>query len=112
MNSSRFNQYRIMWVMVYFDLPTDSKEERKSYAKFRKGLLLDGFNMMQYSVYSRHCSSKENAEVHKSRIKRIIPEKGNVIIFEITDAQFARMEFYEGYKRKSKNPEIKVVELF
>lgn len=112
MSINRLNQYRIMWVMVYFDLPTDSKQDRKAYANFRKALIMDGFTMMQYSVYSRHCSSRENAEVHKLRIKKILPEKGNVIIFEITDAQFARMEFYIGYKRKSKNPQPKIVELF
>jgi CRISPR-associated protein Cas2 len=52
--------------------------------------------MMQYSIYARHCNSRENAEVHKKRIKSLMPPKGDVIIFEITDAQFGRMEFYLG----------------
>ncbi|HET8962544.1 MAG TPA: CRISPR-associated endonuclease Cas2, partial [Chitinophagales bacterium] len=53
-----------MWVLVLFDLPTETAEERKIYAKFRKNLLKDGFAMFQFSIYLRHCSSRENAEVH------------------------------------------------
>jgi CRISPR-associated protein Cas2 len=100
MTFERLNQYRIMWVFVYFDLPTETKKDRKAYTIFRKGLLMDGFNMVQYSVYSRHCSSRENAEVHKNRIKSLLPEKGEVIIFEITDAQFGRMQFFTGPVKK------------
>lgn len=44
----RFSEYRIMWVLVFFDLPTESKRERKLYADFRKKLLQDGFTMFQF----------------------------------------------------------------
>lgn len=57
----RFSEYRIMWVLVFFDLPTESKRERKLYADFRKKLLQDGFTMFQFSIYVRHCPSRENA---------------------------------------------------
>lgn len=87
-----------MWVFVHFDLPTQTKKERKAYSEFRKFLIQDGFQMMQYSMYSRHCSSRENAEVHKKRVKARIPALGQVILFEITDAQFGRLEFYFGKK--------------
>lgn len=60
----RFSEYRIMWVLVFFDLPTDTKKERKAAADFRKQLLADGFIMFQFSIYMRHCPSAENAEVH------------------------------------------------
>jgi len=85
-----------MWVFVYFDLPTTTKKEKKAYTRFRKGLQQDGFAMIQYSIYARHCSSRENALVHKKRVKGMLPKHGEVIIFEITDAQFARMEFFRG----------------
>ena len=65
----RYSEYRIMWVLVFFDLPTETKKERKIYADFRKKLLKDGFNMFQFSIYLRHCPSSENAEVHANRIK-------------------------------------------
>jgi len=96
MNSERFKQYRIMWVFVYFDLPTTTKRQRKEYSTFRKQLLTDGFSMIQFSIYARHCSSRENALVHKNRVKRHLPPAGKVIVFEITDKQFGMMEYYTG----------------
>jgi CRISPR-associated protein Cas2 len=94
----RLNQYRIMWVFVYFDLPTQTKKDRKAYSVFRKNLLRDGFNMIQYSIYARHCASRENADVHKKRVKKWLPKKGEVVLFEITDKQFGMMEFFSGHE--------------
>ena len=112
MSLENLNKYRILWVFVYFDLPTTTKKERKEYTKFRKGLLQDGFGMIQYSIYARHCSSRENAEVHKKRVKRALPPKGDVIIFEITDAQFGRMEFFHGIKTTDRPNVPQQLELF
>ncbi|MFM2339074.1 MAG: CRISPR-associated endonuclease Cas2 [Bacteroidota bacterium] len=94
----RLNAYRIMWVLVLFDLPTETKRDRKLYAKFRKDIMADGFNMFQFSIYLRHCPSRENADVHIQRVKRILPPKGNVGIMCITDKQFGMMEFFRGKK--------------
>lgn len=74
----RFSEYRIMWVLVFFDLPTESKRERKLYADFRKKLLQDGFTMFQFSIYVRHCPSRENADVHIRRVKLSLPPFGKV----------------------------------
>ena len=63
------NAYRIMWLFVFFDLPTNTKKERKNAAAFRKNLLKDGYGMMQFSVYMRHCASSESADAHERRIK-------------------------------------------
>ena len=49
-DTSRFSQYRVMWILVFFDLPTDTKKERKAAAKFRKDLMGDGFTMFQFSI--------------------------------------------------------------
>lgn len=92
----RFSEYRIMWVMVFFDLPTDTKKERKAAADFRKLLMRDGFTMFQFSIYTRHCASKENADVHVRRVKAILPEHGHVGIMTITDKQFGEIIMYEG----------------
>lgn len=95
------NGYRCMWIVAMFDLPTDTKKARKDYALFRKHLLEDGFTMMQYSVYARHCASKENAEVHVERIKRNLPPDGEVRVIMITDKQFERMMVFWGKMRKA-----------
>ena len=54
---NHLNAYRILWVLVFFDLPTETKAQRKIYAKFRKDILRDGFQMFQFSIYMRHCVS-------------------------------------------------------
>jgi CRISPR-associated protein Cas2 len=92
----RINAYRIMWVIVMFDLPTETKKDRKNYTVFRKKMLNDGFQMFQFSMYIRHCPSKENAEVHTKRVRQGLPPKGNIGIMTITDKQFGMMEVFYG----------------
>ena len=48
---TRLNQYRCMWVLVFFDLPTETRQERKAASGFRKKLINDGFGMFQFSIY-------------------------------------------------------------
>lgn len=112
MKSDRLNAYRIMWVLVFFDLPTETKLERKIYAKFRKEIQKDGFTMFQFSIYLRHCASMENAEVHKKRIKKLLPEKGHVGIMAVTDKQFGMMEIFQGKKEAPKTDIPQQLELF
>lgn len=94
----RFSEYRIMWVLVFFDLPTETKRDRKAAADFRKNIQRDGFNMFQFSIYVRHCSSSENAAVHVKRVKSLMPEYGKIGILTITDKQFANIELFCGRK--------------
>jgi CRISPR-associated protein Cas2 len=96
----RFNEYRIMWILVLFDLPTETVKEKKDYTRFRKELLKDGFSMFQFSIYVRHCPSRENKTVHVKRIKSLLPEKGHVGILSITDKQFGMMEIFYGKKKE------------
>lgn len=97
----RFSEYRIMWVLVLFDLPTETKKEKKAYSDFRKNLQRDGFTMFQFSIYVRHCASQENAEVHIKRVKSFLPEHGQIGIMCITDKQFGNIELFYGKKGKS-----------
>lgn len=101
-----------MWVFVYYDLPTDTKKDRRQAALFRKNLIRDGFTMMQYSIYTRHCASRENADVHMKRVKRILPPKGEVIMFTLTDKQFGMMEFFKGKSEAEKPDTPQQLELF
>lgn len=101
-----------MWVLVFFDLPTDTKKDRKNYARFRKEIMGDGFAMFQFSMYIRHCSSKENSEVHVLRVKKILPPKGHVGILCITDKQFGMMEIFQGKEPTNAPPTTQQLELF
>lgn len=108
----RFSEYRIMWVLVFFDLPTDTKKERKAAAEFRKQLISDGFIMFQFSIYMRHCPSAENAEVHIKRVKSFLPPLGQVGILSITDKQFGAMELFTEKKERKPPTEYTQLELF
>lgn len=112
MNFESLNAYRIMWVIVFFDLPTETKKERKVAGEFRKNMIKDGFAMFQFSIYLRHCPSRENAEVHIKRVKSMLPEKGHVGILSITDKQFGAMEIFYGKKQKEKENIPQQLELF
>ena len=110
--SNRLNQYRILWVFVFYDLPTDTKKDRRNFSRFRKNLQKDGFTILQYSIYIRHCNSRENADVHIKRVKSFLPPKGEVIIFTLTDKQFGMMEFFRSADPADKPPTPQQLELF
>jgi len=101
-----------MWVLVHFDLPTEKKSDRKNYAVFRKKILKDGFQMFQFSMYIRHSSSRENADVHIKRVKSILPPKGHIGILCITDKQFGMMEIFRGRESVQSPETSQQLELF
>ncbi len=107
-----FGGMRSMWIVAMFDLPVDTPAARRAYTEFRKGLLRDGFSMMQYSVYIRHCASQENAAVHYTRVRNVLPSDGEVRLLTITDAQYGRMQVYLGARRKSPIAAPAQVEMF
>lgn len=112
MSELRLNAYHIMWLFVFFDLPTTTKKERKAATQFRKALEKDGFSMMQYSVYVRHCPSKENMEVHIARVKSAIPETGLTSILSITDKQFGEIRNFWGKVERTKLSTPQQLEIF
>lgn len=108
----KLNPYRIMWNFVFFDLPTATADDRRIYAQFRKNLLKDGYHMLQFSVYVRHCISPEQAATHRQRLRRMLPEKGNVCMLRITDKQFGEIEIFQGRKQAEPPPIGQQLELF
>ncbi len=97
------NKYRIMWIIVLYDLPTETKQDRRAAALFRKKIMKDGFTQFQFSIYLRHCSSRENTIVHIERVKKALPPQGHIGILVITDKQFADMEIFFSKKEFKKN---------
>jgi len=112
MSYEALNQYRIMWVLVFFDMPTETKKQRKAATRFRKQLIDDGFSMFQFSIYLRNCPSRENADVHIRRVKNMLPEYGHIGILTITDKQFGMMELFYSRKPKEKPETVQQLQLF
>ena len=101
-----------MWILVFFDLPTETKRDKYHYRQFVKKLEKDGFSRFQWSIFLRHCPSRENMDVHIRRVKSFLPPKGHIALLHITDKQFGMMELFMAQK-KEKLPKIsQQLELF
>ncbi len=90
--------YRLMWVIVMFDLPVVEDSDRRAATKFRNYLLDEGFAMGQFSVYYRLLSGKEALESLTQRIKSQLPPYGIVQVLAITDKQYERIQTFRGRK--------------
>jgi CRISPR-associated protein Cas2 len=95
--------YRLMWMMVIFDLPVGSKKERRDATRFRNFLLDQGFSMSQFSVYMRFCGGKDQAEAYIKRVQRALPKTGLVQILSFTDRQYETIISFDGRTREPKN---------
>jgi len=106
MTSHFLSGYQILWLLVMFDLPVDTPENRKAASKFREYLLDEGFEMSQFSVYLRFCKGKEQAETYIGRIGKNLPEYGKVNILTFTDKQYENIVSFTGRTRDpaGKNP--------
>ncbi|MDW8313261.1 MAG: CRISPR-associated endonuclease Cas2 [Burkholderiales bacterium] len=92
--------YRLMWVMVMFDLPVVKPSERKAASDFRNALLNLGFEMVQFSVYVRFCTSHAQADTYCRRVEEALPEGGKVNILMFTDKQYERIVTFHGKARQ------------
>ena len=90
--------YRFMRVIVFFDLPTISLEDKREYRNFRKFLLKKGFAMMQESVYSKLVLNTTVANGVVSSVKEHKPKDGLVQMLVITEKQYSKMEYVIGKK--------------
>jgi len=99
--------YRFMWLLVMFDLPVTSREDRKAATEFRNGLLDLGFQMSQFSIYMRFCTSTTQIDTFCRRVESALPKGGNVNILQITDKQYEKIISFTGKRKQSskKSPE-------
>ena len=93
-----------MRLMVFFDLPVVSKTERKIYSRFRRFLLKDGYDMIQFSVYARICNGQDAVNKHIGRLSANLPEKGSVRYMQVTEKQFSGIEVLVGEKKRKEDP--------
>lgn len=82
--------------MVCFDLPVLTKEQRKTATKFRKWLIDDGYQMIQWSVYARPCVTFSRQETHLRRLETAVPEEGSIRALFVTRAQWERAYSIKG----------------
>lgn len=88
--------YRFMRALVFFDLPTETHEDRRNYRLFRKTLIKNGFVMLQESVYTRMLLTPSAEKAALDTVRQARPPRGTVISLTVTEKQFAKMEFMSG----------------
>ena len=89
-----------MRLIVMFDLPTQTMADRRNYRKFRRGLITNGFYMLQESVYCRLVLNNTVAKAATNAVRKIKPPVGSAIILTVTEKQFADMEFITGTRQE------------
>lgn len=85
--------------MVFYDLPVVSPGDRKVYTRFRKFLLRDGYDMVQFSIYARICNGQDSVNKHVTRLMAHLPERGSIRSMQVTEKQFADIKVMVGQKR-------------
>lgn len=85
-----------MRIMVFFDLPMNTIEDRRAYSRFRKLLKKNGFLMLQESVYCRMVLNQNVASSVIGLLRNNKPNKGLVQILTITEKQFSKIEYISG----------------
>ncbi len=88
--------YRYMRILVMFDLPVITDTDRREYRKFRKFLILNGFLMLQESVYCKIAQNSVVADGIVENIKKNKPQAGLVQMLKVTEKQYSKMEMVVG----------------
>lgn len=85
-----------MRILLFFDLPIETAEDKRNYRNFRRVLVKNGFIMLQKSVYSKLMTTPSVEQSVKKLVNDNKPPAGLVQILTVTEKQFARMEFIVG----------------
>jgi CRISPR-associated protein Cas2 len=93
-------QLKHMRVILFFDLPTVTKKEKKLATKFRQTLLNSSFIMLQWSIYTRYCKNNAGAEQVIESLNHVLPPMGNIRVLKVTEKQFDNIILLLGKKKK------------
>lgn len=99
------NSWRVMWLLVSFDCPVTTREERHDYAVFRRQLLRQNFRQHQFSVYLKHFPTLAAAQAQIERLRYLIPEDAHVAFFFFTDKQYGMTREFVGPRRSKRRPD-------
>ena len=95
MSESLYKQVR---VLILYDLPMIEIEDRKEYSKFRRDILKLGCYLVQFSVYAKVIKNEIYYKSFISKLKKILPTKGEIRVIKITEKQYEDMIFLNGSK--------------
>lgn len=79
-----------------FDLPMETLTEKKAYTNFRKGIMKEGFMMVQKSIYCKLSLNKGSAESSVKSVRNLCPPTGLIQVLVVTENQYQKMEYILG----------------
>lgn len=91
--------YKYMRIIVFFDLPTETLEDRRNYRRFRSFLIKNGYIMLQESVYAKLALNKTVVKSSVEALRNNKPASGDIQVLTITENQFSRIEYIVGEKK-------------
>lgn len=105
--SNNWSEYRTMWTIIMFDMPVKTEADRKRYTTFRKAMMQLGFEMFQFSIYTKFSPNNELSEFLARAVQSILPPRGKISILTVTGMQFKKMLTFHGpaKQKKIKDPE-------
>lgn len=90
---------KFMRLLIFFDLPVETSKNRREYTRFHKFLIKNGFIMMQKSVYSKLVINNVTSSAVREKISKNLPPEGIIELLEVTENQFAKIEYLVGEKQ-------------
>lgn len=101
-----------MMLLICFDLPRNTKENRKAAAKYHKKLIELGFTMKQLSMYEREVRQKSTRDRVIKVLKDELPKAGSITLYllpnEVNDSQITILG-RESIKKTVRKPQFIVV---
>jgi len=88
--------FRNMRLFVMFDIPIDTDKGKRAYSKFHRFLVNNGFDMLQYSIYTRFCHNDSDCKKHEKRLKANTPKCGSIRLLKVTENQYENMVILAG----------------
>jgi CRISPR-associated protein Cas2 len=85
-----------MRMIVLFDLPVQTKADRRHATVFRNFLLKDGYHMLQFSVYARVCNGNDAVKKHEGRLRASLPPNGSIRLLVVTEKQYQSIQILLG----------------
>lgn len=81
-----------MRILVLFDLPMETKTQRKTYRELIKFLKSEGYIRIQFSVYAKICINFLATKTAIKRLEKIAPTEGNIRYMVITETQYLQIK--------------------
>ena len=94
------NLYKQMRLILIYDLPVVEENEKRIYSRFHRDITKLGFYMLQYSVYTKVIQNDTSLKQYRSKLEKIVPNAGSVIMIKITEKQYQDMIYLRGEKNQ------------